>query len=271
MPRLDVSGASLYYETMGDPHSPALLLIHAGIATLRMWDAQVSALALRHYVIRFDTRGFGQTTTENVEFSNRADARALLDHLGVARATLIGCSRGGTIAIDLAVESPERVAGLVTIGSGLSGFADVELTASEDALFDKMDAAFAARQWPRLARLEVALWAVGPTRKAAEVDPDFLALAQELNLRNVIHATEAPISLPLEPPALDRLCDIDIPVLVTVGELDVSASLVHYEFLLEMLPKASGCTFRGAAHLPSVEHPLEFQRVLVSWLATNDL
>ena len=91
MPRLDVPGASLYYETQGDPASPALLLIHAGIATLRMWDPQVAALAAHHYVIRFDTRGFGQTTTENVEFSNRADAAALLDHLGVARVTVIGC------------------------------------------------------------------------------------------------------------------------------------------------------------------------------------
>ncbi len=271
MPRLDVPGASLYYETMGDPASPALLLIHAGIATLRMWDPQMAALAAHHHVIRFDTRGFGQTTTTNVEFSNRADARAVLDHLGVARATVIGCSRGGTIAIDLAVESPERVAGLVLIGSGPSGFADVELTDREDALFDKMDAAFAARQWPRLARLEVALWAVGPTRKAADVDPAFLALAQELNLRNVIHANEAPISLPMEPPALDRVSDIEVAALVTVGELDVTSALAHYEFLLEMLPQASGCTFRGAAHLPSVEHPLEFQRVLVSWLATNGL
>ncbi|TFB75358.1 alpha/beta fold hydrolase [Cryobacterium glaciale] len=271
MPRLDVPGASLYYETQGDPDSPALLLIHAGIATLRMWDPQVAALAAHHYVIRFDTRGFGQTTTENVEFSNRADATALLDHLGVARATLIGCSRGGTIAIDLAVASPERVAGLVTIGSGPSGFPDVELTEKEDALFDKLDAAFTARQWPRLARLEVTLWAVGPTRKAADVDPAFLALAQELNLRNVIHATETPLSLPLEPPALDRVSDIDIPALITVGELDVTSALAHYEFLLEMLPQASGCTFRGTAHLPSVEHPLEFQRVLVSWLATNSL
>jgi len=271
MPRLDVPGASLYYETLGDPDSPALLLIHAGIATLRMWDPQVAALAARHFVIRFDTRGYGQTTTENVEFSNRADAAALLDHLGVARATVVGCSRGGRIAIDLAVESPERVAGLVTIGAGPSGFPDVELTEREDALFDKLDAAFTAHEWPRLARLEVALWAVGPTRKTADVDPAFLALAQELNMRNVVHATEAPILIPLEPPALDRVSDIAVPALVTVGELDLTSALAQYEFLLETLPQASGCTFRGTAHLPSVEHPLEFQRVLMSSLSTNDL
>ena len=271
MPRLNVSGASLYYETLGEPDSPALLLLHAGIATLRMWDPQVAALAEQHFVIRFDARGFGQTTTENVEFSDRADALALLDHLGVARATLIGSSRGGTIALDIAVESPERVAGLVTIGAGPSGFPATELTAREEALLDKLNAARAAREWPRLARLEVALWAVGPTRKQAEVDPAFLALAQELNMRNVIHGAESLVSIPLEPSALNRLGDIEVPALATVGELDVSTALAQYQLLLEALSGATGHVFPGAAHLPSVEHPLEFQRVLMKWLTANTL
>jgi len=271
MPSLDVPGASLYYETDGHASSPALLLIHAGIANLRMWDPQITALAARHYVIRFDTRGFGRTTTENVAFSNRADAVAVLDHLGVARATLIGCSRGGSIAIDVAVESPDRVAGLVTIGSGPSGFPEVELSEAEDVLFDTLDDAFDARDWERLARLEVALWAVGPLRREADLDPEFVATAYRLNLDNVAHAEESPIPIPLEPPAVERVVDIEVPALVTVGEYDITPALAQYEFLLETLPNASGCTFRDAAHLPSVEHPAEVQRVLVSWLARNGL
>ena len=131
MPHLDVDGATLYYETEGRASKPAVLLIHAGIAHLRMWDPIVPALAEGHFVIRFDSRGFGATTTEDVEFSDRTDARNVLDHLGVERALLIGCSRGGGIAIDLAVETPDRVSGLVTIGSGPSGFPYLEPTAAE--------------------------------------------------------------------------------------------------------------------------------------------
>ena len=111
MPSLDVPGASLYYETDGQSLRLPLLLIHAGVATLRMWDPQIEALAQQHYVVRFDTRGYGKTETDDVPFSDRDDALALLDHLGIERATVIGCSRGGAIALDLAVEHPDRVRG----------------------------------------------------------------------------------------------------------------------------------------------------------------
>src|SRR5690606_41415109 len=126
-----------------------------------MWDPQVAALSAGHFVIRFDTRGFGETEAADVPFSNRRDALDLLDHLGIARATVIGCSRGGSIAIDLAVAHPDRVAGLVTIGSGPSGLPELELTEREDALFDGLDALDAAKDWDALARREVELWDFG--------------------------------------------------------------------------------------------------------------
>jgi len=271
MPILNVPGAELYVETDGDPAASALLLIHSGIANLRMWDPQITALAKHHFVVRYDTRGFGRTVAKNVEFSNRADALAVLDHVGVTAATLIGCSRGGSIAIDVAVEHPERVTGLVLIGAGPSGFPEVEFTDAEDLLFDALDEAFDASDWNRLARLEVELWAVGPLRRAADLDPAFIAVANALNLANVVHAKEAPVPQPLDPPAVDRVIDLEVPALIAVGEFDITPALAQYEYLLETVPQASGCTFRQAAHLPSVEHPEEFQRVLISWLAQNDL
>ncbi|MEO6200905.1 MAG: alpha/beta hydrolase, partial [Cryobacterium sp.] len=215
MPHIDVPGASLYYETAGNVSAPALLLLHAGIANLRMWDPQVAALAAEHFVIRFDARGFGQTRTEDVSFSNTDDAMAVLDHLGIAVATVVGCSRGGQIAIDIAAERPERVSGLVTIGSGPGGFPEVELTELEDAAFDQVDAAFTSQDWHLVARLEVALWAIGPLRREANLDQDFVSLAYELNRVNVVHALERPVCVPLEPPAFDRLVDIEVPALVT--------------------------------------------------------
>jgi 3-oxoadipate enol-lactonase len=271
MPTIDVDGARLYYETAGSPDSPALLLIHAGIATLRMWDPQVEALARDHYVIRYDTRGFGETETENVEFSNRADARAVLDHLGVDKATVIGCSRGGMIAIDLAVESPERVAGLVTIGSGPGGFPVIELTEREDALFDELDALVEEEDWEQIARKEVELWSFGAERSAAALDPAFVETAYSLNAANVRHADEEPSPIPLDPPAYDRVVDITVPTLVMVGDYDVSETLAQYEYLVTTIPNADGCRFHDSAHLPNVEQPDIFERVLVDWLREHGL
>lgn len=271
MPELDVNGATLSYETAGPISSPALLLVHAGIANLRMWDPQIAALSRGHFVIRSDSRGFGQTTTTDVEYSNRADLLALLDHLGIARATVIGCSRGGGIAIDFALEHPERVAGLVTIGSGPSGHPEVALTDREDELFSELDRAWESEDWALLARLEVRLWSIGPTRHEADLDPGFVGTAFALNADKPNHSHESATALPLQPPAYARLDEISVPALITVGDQDLSVAVTQYEYLLGSIPGAAGHVFTNAAHLPSVEKPDEFERVLVAWLGSHNL
>lgn len=271
MPHVDVPGARLYYETDGHASAPALMMIHAGVANLRMWDPLIGALSAEHYVVRFDSRGFGQTTTEDVDYSDRADARHILDHLGLEQATLVGCSRGGRIAIDLAVESPERVRGILTIGSGPGGFPDTELIDEEDAFVDRLDAAYTARDWSALNRLEVELWCIGVTRSAADLDPVFVRTAYELNRPNRAHASESPRPQPLEPPAYDRVVDIQVPALFTVGEFDLSETLAQQAYLVDTVTGAEGYIFSDTAHLPSVEHPQEFLEVLTAWLSVHAL
>src|SRR5437762_9314735 len=95
---IEVPGGRLYAESDGE--GPAVVLIHAGVAHLRMWDEQVAALRDAYQVIRFDTRGFGKTRVEDVPFSNRADVAAVMDHFGAKTAHIAGLSRGAFIALD---------------------------------------------------------------------------------------------------------------------------------------------------------------------------
>src|SRR5690606_40955377 len=74
-----------------------------GIRDFHVTGVQTCALPI------FDARGYGKTRSQNVSFSNREDIRRLLDHLGIDSATLIGNSRGGIMAIDFALEHPDRV------------------------------------------------------------------------------------------------------------------------------------------------------------------
>ena len=271
MPHLSVPGAELYYEAEGPASAPAVLLIHAGCATLRMWDPLVPALIDDHFVVRFDTRGYGQTRTDDVTFSDRDDARDLLAHLGLEEAAVVGASRGGRIALDLALESPDRVTAVATIGSEPSGFPDAELTDGEDAAFDELDDAYANRDWERLSKLETSLWVIGVGRDEEELDPEFVQLAYALNRVNSVHRTEAPSSVPLEPPACERLADLRMPVLATVGEFDLSYELAAQAFIVDAVAHAEGYVFSDTAHLPSVEHPEEFNSVLCGWLAKHRL
>ncbi|GAB3614464.1 alpha/beta fold hydrolase [Humibacter ginsengisoli] len=271
MPHLSVPGAELYYEAEGPASAPTVLLIHAGIASLRMWDPLVPVLVDDHYVVRFDTRGFGQTRTDDVKFSDRTDALDLLDHLGVQKACVIGASRGGRIALDLALEAPERITGVVTVGSTPSGLPDVELTDAEDAAFDALDDAYEEQDWPRVVELETLLWAIAPTRDAAKLDPAFVDTAFALNRPNAAHRSEAPIVEPAEPTAYEAINDLQVPLLATAGEFDLSAELAAQAFLVSALPRSEGYIFSDTAHLPSVEHPDEFNAVLRAWLTKHHL
>ena len=100
-----------------------VVFLHAAVADRRMWHHQLAALASRYHVIAFDRRGFGETPAVDEAYSQTADSFAVLDHL-VERGwpvVLVGCSQGGHIAIDDALASPDRVAGLVLIAPSVSG------------------------------------------------------------------------------------------------------------------------------------------------------
>src|SRR3990170_2472254 len=132
---LETNGARIYYEVEGS--GPPVVLIHAGVANLRMWDDQATALRDAYRVIRYDTRGFGETETDAVEFSNRADIAALLDHLGEASAHVVGLSRGGVAGYD----SPDD---------------------ATEADFAEPEAAYNAKDWPAISEWETNYWVEGP-------------------------------------------------------------------------------------------------------------
>lgn len=135
-----VPGGRLHVVDEGDPAGPAILLLHAGIADLTSWDALAPRLvAAGHRVVRYDARGFGRSVTDDVAYSNRADSIAVLDALSIRRAALLGNSRGGQIAFDIAIEYPDRVLAVIGVGAGLGRF-EGDPTPDEIAAFERMDA-----------------------------------------------------------------------------------------------------------------------------------
>ena len=107
-----VNGTHLAYEVAGD--GPPLVLLHGFSLDRRMWAAQVEAFAARCLVVRYDLRGFGASGPATTEpYSNVDDLAALLDHLGIERAHIVGQSMGGKTCLGYALRHPERVSALV--------------------------------------------------------------------------------------------------------------------------------------------------------------
>jgi pimeloyl-ACP methyl ester carboxylesterase len=262
---IDVDGGNLYYEVEGDGHP--LLLIHGGLGDLRMWDEQVPAFAERYRVIRYDTRGFGRSETDDVEFSNHADAAAVLDHVGADSAYVIGQSRGGMIALDLAVDRPDRVDALVSVAGGVGGY-EAELPAGVEAPpWDEMERIWEAKDWEALAELETKVWVDGWGQPADRVDS---------GLRQKVHGgilasmkAEKPEGKQqrLDPPAAERLGDLDIPTLVLIGQVDEPGAVLAEQHLASSVAGAQVVEFPGVAHMIHLEDSQRFNKLVLAFLA----
>lgn len=113
---IPVNGAALHVRCDGEPGRPTVVLSNSLGTDLSMWDAQAAVLATRFHVVRYDTRGHGQSSVGAGPCTIGllgADVLALLDHLGVERAHFIGLSMGGVIGQWLGVHAPGRLRKLV--------------------------------------------------------------------------------------------------------------------------------------------------------------
>jgi pimeloyl-ACP methyl ester carboxylesterase len=246
-----------------------VVFVHAGIADQRMWDAQVAALAAHYTMLRYDCRGFGRTTTEPVAFSNRQDLVDLMDHLAIARAALVGCSRGGQIALDVAIEHPERVAALGWVCSGINGWepADELFTPEDLALWQAAEAAEEARDWPRVAELDVRIWVDGLRQPEGRADPAVRRAVYEMALNNyTVAQVDGLDPQPLDPPAAGRLADLRAPTLAIIGDLDNPAIPAAAAVLAAGAPDVRVAHISDAAHMPNMERPERFNALLSEFL-----
>ena len=257
---LETNGARIAYDV--DGAGEPVLLIHAGVANRSMWDDQVAALKDAYRVIRHDTRGFGETETEAVPFSNRADIAALLDELGEEAAHLVGLSRGGVIALDFALEFPERVRSLTVVAGGVSGYESPAELPPET--WEPVETMWKEKDWEALTEWETAFWADGPAQTADRV-PEVRRRVHDWILANYRAEKEEGEPQPLDPPAAGRLGDLRTPLLVMLGTLDEPATVDAMRYLARTVPGARVEEFESA-HMVNLEHPERFNRILREFL-----
>ncbi|MGA9531565.1 MAG: alpha/beta hydrolase [Anaerolineales bacterium] len=262
---LDLNGASLRYEASGK--GTPVVLVHAGIANMAMWQPQFEALADSLRMIRFDLRGWGESPCPPGEYRDVDDLAAILDALGIKRAVIVGCSFGGSTAIDFALTYPERVLGLLLSGPGLRGFQAEDDEATAD-LGRKVRVAYDAGDLAHAAELTAQLWVDGQGRTNNEVDPGFRSKALAMIAHTYTLPDDEGKRQSVEPPAAERLGELQVPVWVVVGEYDVPAISMIADEIVAGVEGARLVPFAGAAHLPSMEQPGVFNDLLLRFVET---
>jgi 3-oxoadipate enol-lactonase len=263
-----VENGELFYEVRGD--GPAILFIHAGVADHSMWEPQVEEFEHDHTVITFDSRGFGQSRTKDTTFSNRQDIAELMDQLGIEKAVIVGCSRGGQIALDFAIEQPGRTSGLVWVCGGVSGM-DFEMPQQETEWFGRLEELWAAQDWAQLSDLETLTWTNGIGQPEDRTPSELRARVRQWIFDTYTRTDGESTARVMDPPAVGRLTEVMCPVLLIVGDLDTAGTRASADLLASSLPQARKVVFNNAAHLPNLEQPAEFNETLRAFLEENSL
>ncbi len=253
-------GARLVYEVAGD--GPAVVLVHGFGLDMRMWDPQVGPLAARFRVVRYDCRGFGASGPFDpaVPYTHADNLVALLDHLAIEEAALVGLSFGGLVVLQAALAAPARVRGLVLLGAVLDGV--------------RWDAASA--QALREVTRQVQAAGVLAGRAAWLAHPLFAAAGERPGLAARLAAMVAGYPgqhwlgqdphRPPDPRPIDALEDVTVPTLIAVGQFDVPGFREMSAVLARRIPGAQYHVVAGAGHMINMEQPAAVRKLLIRFL-----
>jgi pimeloyl-ACP methyl ester carboxylesterase len=259
-----LGNAKLYYEVAG--RGQPFVMIHAGVADSRQWNNEFARFAEHFRVVRYDMRGYGKSEPVEGEFSHMGDLIGLLDLLDLQdRIILMGCSIGGGLAMDLALAQPSRVKALIMVGAGPSG---LTLDVPEHPKSTEAEEAYNAGQLDLVAELETQIWFDGMSRTPQQVNQAMRKLAYEMNHLGLTHdAKRLGKRLPdADPPAAERLPALDIPLLAIVGAHDIPYMLAAADYIVQNMRLARKVIIEDAAHLPNMDQPEEFQRIVKAFL-----
>ena len=254
------SGTQLYYERIGS--GPPLLLIMGTGLDHSVWDAQVEAYRHEFECVVFDNAGTGKSGRPNDRLTMRSmadDTIDLLEALGIESAHVSGVSLGSCIAQEVTLSRPDMVASLQLHGTWArtDGYAGRKFRA-QIRLIEMLD----IREFYEIN----VLWFITPEffdahpeRVEAQIDA---IVANAPSRQSLIEQYQADI----EHYTLDRLPQIAVPTLVTVGSFDVAVPLLYGREVADAIPGAEFMVVEVGGHLYNMENPDEFNRVTLDFL-----
>lgn len=243
---------------------PTVLLLHAGVSDRRSWELVSPEVSKHATVVSYDRRGFGDSAPGVSSFTHLDDLCALLDHLQIAKAWLVGSSAGGKLALDAAVSMPERVAGLVLLSPAVSGapspaidLVDPELLGIDERIVQANELG----DLDEVNRLEIQLWLDGPRERSGRVMGAPRDLALDMNRIALANGISENSDQMIN--TWNRLTEVVVPTTVACGALDANHILLRSEELCKRIPVAKYLVLNGMAHLPYLEDPLAVAELVI--------
>jgi len=245
---------SLFYEVAGE--GPVLVLIHDGLIHREIWENQFSLFAQEYRAVRYDRRGYGASPVASAPYSDVEDLAAILEHLDIETARLMGMSSGGQLTIDFTLAHPERVDAMVLVGAVVRGFSYTQhlLTRGGRMSSDLPEAEVLAYIFS-----EDPYEVYRENREASE-------RLVELGARGYRPGEREFFSSFSGTPSVERLGEIQVPTLILAGEFDIPDVHAHAGAINAGIRGSRREIIPHSGHLIPLEQPEVFNRVVLEFL-----
>ncbi len=251
---LAATGMRLHLLDTGSRTGPAVILLHGFGSSLQTFDAWAAALGADYRVVRYDLPGFGLTGPDPTgDYSDRRDMavlEAVMDELGIARATLIGNSMGGKLAWRFAAARPERVERLVLVSP--DGFASAGFAYGKAPRVPMLARVLPYVLPKMMVRMSLAPAYADPTKLTDDVVDRYSDMLRAPGVRAAILARTAQTVLE-EPEPLLR--NIRAPTLLLWGDRDAMIPIGNAADYLATIPQSRLAVLPGLGHVPFEEAP----------------
>jgi 3-oxoadipate enol-lactonase len=252
-------GGRLRYEIGG--HGEPVVFVHGFSLDRSMWEPQWAPVSARHRAIRYDLRGYGESTPPDSPYTHVGDLGALLGALEARPAHVVGLSMGGIVALGLALEDPDAVRSLALVDTVLDGYR------MSEAWSTRWRTIVAAARDGDVAEAK-RLWLGHELFATVRATPDVcVAVGAMLDRYSGWHWSHRDPVGAAARPAIERLASVVTPTLVVVGERDLPDFQDIARRLARDVPRATLTVIAGAGHLPNLEAPDEFNDVLLAHLS----
>lgn len=261
---VSVGKTKLYYQEAGT--GQPVILLHPTLLNHTVWDDQFERFARDFRIIRYDLRGHGLSLSVPDTFSHHEDLLKLIKGLSVDKAVLVGSSFGASVAIDFALEYPEKAKALVLVSPKASGYEFREMDYLEEA--GRLGLAYQEGNLELVIEMFKKLWVDGPQRNSGGVDPAVREKIGVIVRENLQHRNPQSIAKSLDPPALARSFRLEIPALIVVGNLDMTDVKTISTILERDIDGSQRVIMDNVGHMPNMENPAAFNQIVLDFLST---
>jgi pimeloyl-ACP methyl ester carboxylesterase len=257
---IDINGKNLFIKTMGN--GKPLFFLHSSLLTSEMWNTQIEYFSKKYLTIAYDFCGHGKSKLPKGSYSDYEDLKVIIDKKNLPTIILIGCSYGGSVAIDFTLKYPEYVSKLILISPAINGY-NYPLRLTLESIRNFRNVQKYGLEKSAELFIHNKYWSY-----FVPEENDLKEIFKKIFIGNgSFYNGKYSQKYILKPFAIKRLSEINTDVLLIIGKNDSKFNKNASEILKNKIEKIKYCEINECGHLPNMEKNEEVNEIIRDFLS----